>query len=186
MYKPKIDIVLSLLVILTATFCEKVTYLSLEHPTVPFFHTKYLSGVNVSASRRGRSNPVYYVSINFYVHVYFGNNVSIDFFFYEWLSNRYQPSFVEMRFKFCNLVHKDSFFGPAFKQGQLNRPCPYPPGPYNLKNMTINPEVIPKAFPFRKGRIIVNVTLLTTMEQVVHGYIDMELKQINRKKGSTL
>ncbi|KAJ8712084.1 hypothetical protein PYW07_004926 [Mythimna separata] len=103
------------------------------------------------------------------------NKLKIDFYFYQFLSNRYQPSFVEMHFKFCDMIQSDTIFGPALLTA-MGSTCPYPPGIYDLKNMSI--PYVPKNFPFTKGRIYCNATLTEggVTRAIGHGHIDVEVK----------
>ncbi|XP_028171000.1 uncharacterized protein LOC114360477 [Ostrinia furnacalis] len=130
----------------------------------------------MTSQRYGRSNPFYYVGLHFSTSKWIDNNVSLDFYFYEYLSNVYKRGFIEMHFKLCNLIHKDKFFGAAMKQGKFSQPCPYPPGEYHLYNMTINHLSIPRSFPFNEGRIYCNISYFKRL--VAAGYIDMELKEV--------
>ncbi|XP_026741676.1 uncharacterized protein LOC113503783 [Trichoplusia ni] len=132
-----------------------------------------------------RHDPRYYVGINTKTLVVVGNNIKLDFYFYQFLTNRYRPSFIEMHFKFCELV-ADSFIGATLKRAFNDRTCPYPPGIYDLENLSL--AYVPKGFPFTKGRIICNLTMTErsgTTKYVGHGYIDIEVKvakNINREK----
>ncbi|RVE49894.1 hypothetical protein evm_005487, partial [Chilo suppressalis] len=157
------------------TTARKIRYISTEHPSVTYYNTKYLKYVNLTSQRYGRENPFYYVGLHLETLIYFSNNVSVDFYFYEFLSNVYKRGFIEMHFKFCDLLHKDSFFGAPMRQGKFLQPCPYPPGSYNLYNMSIDVRVIPPGFPFRKGRIYCNLTYEKTL--FASGFIDMEVKE---------
>lgn len=53
--------------------------------------------------------------------------LQLDFYFYEYLTNVYKRGFIEMHLKFCDFIHKDKFFGQQMRQGNLSKPCPYPP-----------------------------------------------------------
>ncbi|KAL0831011.1 hypothetical protein ABMA28_001897 [Loxostege sticticalis] len=130
----------------------------------------------MTSLRYGRNSPIYYVGINMTTLFWLDNNLTLDFYFYEYLTNVYKRGFIEMHLKFCDFIHKDKFFGQQMRQGNLSKPCPYPPGEYHLYNMSINPEAIPRNFPFIKGRIYCNVTYKKT-DLVVSGYIDMEVKE---------
>ncbi|RVE49895.1 hypothetical protein evm_005488 [Chilo suppressalis] len=103
----------------------------------------------------------------------------MDFYFYEFLTNVYKRGFIEMHMKFCDLIHKDKFFGAPMKQGKLLQPCPYPPGVYDFYNMTIDVHSIPPGFPFRKGRIYHNTTYQEKV--ILSAFIDMEVKEKNVK-----
>ncbi|XP_060803703.1 uncharacterized protein LOC106129111 [Amyelois transitella] len=149
-----------------------------EHPKVYEFNRKYVTYANLTTTRYGRRDPVYYVGLHFHSLYSFGNNWTVDFYFYQFLSNEYKRSFVEMHFGWCDLIKKDKFFGQAMNQGRfLEQPkCPFAPGYYHLYNMTVPVTSIPWNFPFTKGRIYANVTATGTGEILARGYINMELK----------
>ncbi|KAJ8714849.1 hypothetical protein PYW08_004830 [Mythimna loreyi] len=163
----------------------KITYISVEHPQVTYYHPKYLTYANLTSVRYGRSNPVYYVGLNFVSLVPIDSNIYVDVYFHELLTNQYKRSFIEFHFNWCYLTEKDMFFGAALRAAGINN-CPLPPGPYNLNNMTINPSVIPKGFPFTRGRIYANFTHLKTKDRVADGYIDMRLATVNTKNSKSL
>ncbi|KAJ8714847.1 hypothetical protein PYW08_004828 [Mythimna loreyi] len=165
---------------------EKVTYISVEHPRVSYYNPKFLTYANLTSVRYGRANPIYYVGLNFENILPFDTSIYIDVYFYELLTNQYKRSFIEFHFNWCYLVEKDMFFGSAIRSAGLTRPCPHLPGQYNLLNMTINPSVIPRGFPFTRGRIYANFTHPKTKSRVADGYIDMRLASIETKNPKTL
>ncbi|KAJ8712075.1 hypothetical protein PYW07_004917 [Mythimna separata] len=113
------------------------------------------------------------------------NTMRIDFFVYQFLTNRYQPSFVELHFQLCDLINLDPVIGKVVLKALGGRKCPYPPGIYDMKNLSI--PIVPRGFPFTKGRIYINVSITAsgTMENVGQAHIDMEVKTANIKKKST-
>ncbi|KAJ8714845.1 hypothetical protein PYW08_004826 [Mythimna loreyi] len=127
------------------------------------------------SKRLNRQDPRHF--FNLYVHllVTATNNFKLDFYFYQFLSNRYKPSFVEMHFILCDMLQSDQIFGSALLSGLGGQRCPYPPGIYDLNNMTM-PHV-PKNFPFPKGRIYCNVSLTEgdVTKLVFYGNIDLEM-----------
>ncbi|XP_073961919.1 uncharacterized protein [Choristoneura fumiferana] len=159
--------------------CTKITaedqrfYLATERPVLLYVDSKYYSYVNFTTTRFGRRNPLYYVNLHYTSLFTFDNNLTVSFWFYEYYSSQYRRSFLEMSFKWCNLVYKDMFFGPALRRN-LPKSCPHKPGDYHLVNMTLSISAMP-SFPFTKGRIYCNMTL--RQETIVAGYIDMELKR---------
>ncbi|XP_062530392.1 uncharacterized protein LOC101738215 isoform X1 [Bombyx mori] len=167
-------------------FKRRIKYLAVEHPHVSYHNLSYLEVAKLTAQRYGRRNPVYYVGLNLKTVVTFDNNIIIDFIFYEFLSNTYRRTFVEMHYPWCDLIFKDMFFGPALRQGKLLKPCPHPPDDYKLVNMTVPPAAIPSSFPFRKGRILANLTTAKPKHWVACGHIDMEIKEIRVKAGTKI
>ncbi|CAH0589266.1 unnamed protein product [Chrysodeixis includens] len=158
-----------------------MSYFNTEHPVVTFIDTTVFEYFNLTNHRKNRHDPRYYVGINTKTVVVVGNNLKLDFYFYQYLTNGYRPSFIEMHFKFCELV-ADSFIGPTLKRAFKNRTCPYPPGVYDLEDLSL--AYVPKGFPFTKGRIIANLTYTErgSSRYVGHGYIDIELKVAKNKK----
>ncbi|CAB3230194.1 unnamed protein product [Arctia plantaginis] len=106
------------------------------------------------------------------------NTIRMDFYFYEYLTNRYRPSFVELHFGFCDMLEKDSIFGSQIKRHRENLTCPYPPRQYNLTKMSVT--FIPKNFPFQRGRIYLNITRHENDKKALYvsAHIDMEIKNI--------
>ncbi|KAJ0174851.1 hypothetical protein K1T71_009959 [Dendrolimus kikuchii] len=158
-----------------------ITYLSTEHPTVTYVDNKIASNVSFTATRYARKNPVYYLGLSFNLLVPVGNNISMDFYFYEFLSNVYKRSFVEMHYKLCDLITKDIFFGAALRQNpKFAKGCPLLPNNYNMVNMSIPPTSIPSSFPFRNRRIALNITRFKRLIAAEH--IDMEIKKFRKKR----
>ncbi|KAI5639786.1 hypothetical protein NE865_07686 [Phthorimaea operculella] len=158
-----------------------VRFLKVEHPNVTYINSRYIGYLNQTIRRYHRRDPVYYYDLHFVALVAIDNFVKIEFFFYEWLTNQYKPTFVEMRFRWCDLIHKDKFFGAAMRQGKLAKPCPHPAGEYHLYNMTVPGAAIPFSFPFNRGRIYCTLTDSRYNVTIATLYVDMEIKTVNRK-----
>ncbi|KAL0831008.1 hypothetical protein ABMA28_001894 [Loxostege sticticalis] len=158
---------------------NRIRYISTEHPNVTFIDHEHVIYANLTSERYGRGTPFYYVGLHLETTISFDKHVNVDFYFYEYLSNVYKRGFIEMHFNFCELMD-DNFFGAPMRQGVLSGPCPYPPGKINLYNMSIDIRVIPRSFPFTKGRIYANVSYKHNV--IAGGYIDMEIKEINIKR----
>ncbi|XP_073961958.1 uncharacterized protein [Choristoneura fumiferana] len=105
---------------------EKKLYMAAERPVVTFINRNYISYANITSFRYGRRNPQYYVNLHMSTTFTVGNNVTVSFWFYEYYSSQYRRSFLEMSFKWCNLVYKDTFFGPALRRN-LPKSCPHKP-----------------------------------------------------------
>ncbi|KAI8439118.1 hypothetical protein MSG28_012976 [Choristoneura fumiferana] len=104
-----------------------IRYILTEHAVITHLNSSYVCYTNFTSKRHGRRSPMYYVDIHYRSLVPFDNTFKADFYFYEFLSNEYRRGFVEMHFKWCDLIHKDPFFGAAMNQGKFRRPCPFPP-----------------------------------------------------------
>ncbi|XP_047032392.1 uncharacterized protein LOC124639183 [Helicoverpa zea] len=159
---------------------EKITYISVEHPRITYFNPDFIYYANLTATRYGRKNPIYYVALNLHTVTPFNSSIYVDMYFYELLTNQYKRSFIEFHFDWCYLVEKDMFFGSSMRKGGLDIPCPHM-GPLRMSNMTINPSVIPKGFPFTRGRIYANLSHPKTKTRVGDAYIDMRLTTIDIK-----
>ncbi|KAJ8712080.1 hypothetical protein PYW07_004922 [Mythimna separata] len=134
------------------------------------------------SKRLNRQDPRHFVDIQVQTLVTVSNNFKLDFYFYQFSTNRYQPSFVEMHFKFCDMMQFDTIFGSAMLTAAGGQKCPYPPAFYDLKNMTIS--YVPKNFPFTKGRIYCNGTLTEggVIRDVFRGSVDLEVKTWHKTK----
>ncbi|XP_052751136.1 uncharacterized protein LOC116413435 [Galleria mellonella] len=155
---------------------KRIQYFSTEHPRICEFDSKIFVSGNLTSRRHSRMDPFYYVDFHVSTRVPIGNNVTVHFYFYEFLTNVYKRGFIEMHMGVCDLIFKDKFFGAGMKKQLKVLSCPFPKGEYHLYNMTIPLEQIPRGFPFTKGRIYSNITLTNTGKQIASGYIDIELK----------
>ncbi|XP_052751059.1 uncharacterized protein LOC128200747 [Galleria mellonella] len=129
---------------------KTIQYFSTERPSVYFLDTQHIEYFNISSRRHGRNDPFYYVDIHLCLHVAWGNNYTVSFYFYEFLTNQYKRGFIEMHTKVCDLIHKNNFFGAPMRK-YFPSECPIPGGAYHLYNMTIPIEQVPRGFPFTKG-----------------------------------
>ncbi|CAG4951248.1 unnamed protein product [Colias eurytheme] len=163
-------------------------YPSAERPNVTYVNLKYFEYLNLTARRYSRRSPIYYMELHALTLFKIDNNVVVHFFYYEFLSNRYMPTFVEAHVKMCDMEKDDFVIGVSMRnalQKMLDQQppdqrvtnsthCPYPPGKYDLVNMTTPRSPLYRSFPFQKGRIYINVTV--HKELVAEMYIDLEIK----------
>ncbi|CAB3246992.1 unnamed protein product [Arctia plantaginis] len=120
-------------------------------PTVGKYDSNYVDNIVLKTRRNGR-NSDYALSVEFTSkHGMGNNNVSIHLIFYEYLHNEYRPSFVEMHYKICDLILKDTIFGPVIRRSGMTV-CPLPAGRYHMMNLTFNEE-FPSIWPFEKGKL---------------------------------
>ncbi|XP_075991460.1 uncharacterized protein LOC142986733 [Anticarsia gemmatalis] len=159
-------------------------YMSLQRPVVEYVNGKYARNVYITERRVSREDPRYYINIGLESLLTFGNNGKIDFYFYQFTTNRYQPSFVEFHFKFCDMVQSDMFFGVLLKStlDKMNLTCPYPPGVYSYPDLLI--PYVPKNFPFKKGRLYLNVSIISKhgIDFAGSAHMDMEIKRMTKKQ----
>ncbi|XP_031765603.2 uncharacterized protein LOC116413040 [Galleria mellonella] len=158
---------------------KSIQYFSTEHPCIVYRDPMVSGFVNITSRRHSRKDPFYYVDFHINLLVSIGNNVTISFYFFEFLTNQYKRGFIEMHMGLCDLIFKDKFFGTALKRhlnSTILEHCPLPKGDYHFHNMTIPLEQVPRGFPFTKGRIYANATITGTDKVVGSAYIDLELK----------
>ncbi|KAJ8712085.1 hypothetical protein PYW07_004927 [Mythimna separata] len=147
-----------------------------EHAVVLWYDKTYAKNITVFSRRFNRQDPKYYMHL--YVHslITLDNSLKVDFYFYQFLTNRYRPSFVELHFKLCDMVKYDELFGAELQRSVGDLTCPFPPGEYHLHNLSF--QYVPKSFPFVKGRIYCNVSLNVggVTKLIANGSSDMEIK----------
>ncbi|XP_048001314.1 uncharacterized protein LOC125242118 [Leguminivora glycinivorella] len=150
-------------------------YVDFERTNVTYFNPEYYVYVNASASRYGRRDPIHYVHIHGETRVPFGNNVTINIYIYEFLSNEYRRSFVEMHYRTCDFIDKDTVFRPFIKHALPDVGCPFPVGAYHFMNLSFPDFPLLRSFPFKKGRLFIEQRGRTA--RILNGFIDMEVKQ---------
>ncbi|GBP26819.1 hypothetical protein EVAR_81184_1 [Eumeta japonica] len=98
----------------------------LERPNVTFANLEYVERVNLTVVRYSRRSP-YYINLDAATKHTWGNNVTINLVFYEFLSNEYRRSFVEFHFPLCKLIDQEEYIGGLLARGLAEKKCPYPP-----------------------------------------------------------
>ncbi|CAH2043172.1 unnamed protein product, partial [Iphiclides podalirius] len=126
-------------------------------------------------TRYNRGDPNYYVSGYGISLLPLDDNITVNIHFCEFSSHTYKRTFFELHLKLCDLLNRDKFLGTLMKRGNMNN-CPLPAGTYNVVNSTLSMENVPKIFPFKKGRFLMNSTYRTG-EVLSKGYIDLEVKE---------
>ncbi|XP_059057809.1 uncharacterized protein LOC131851336 [Achroia grisella] len=157
----------------------RIQYFSTEHPRILYYDRNIVEYANLTSRRVSRKDPFYYVDFNARTLTSLGNNVTVNFYFFEFLTNVYKRGFIEMHFRGCDFINKDSFFAGALRRqanSSILAQCPYPKGNYHFHNMSIPLSQVPRGFPFTKGRIYCNLTITDTDIVFGSGYIDLELK----------
>ncbi|XP_073962948.1 uncharacterized protein [Choristoneura fumiferana] len=157
----------------------KIYYVDVEALNLTYWNPKYYRDCNATAKRFGRNDPIHYIHIHGETLVPLGNNVLVDVFVHEFLSNEYRRSFVEMHYKLCDLLLRDNVFGQYINK-DLPKTCPIPKGVYHLTNMSIPDLPLLKTFPFQKGRVFAHTTIKReagTRERLLDGYVDVVIKQ---------
>ncbi|KAJ8714846.1 hypothetical protein PYW08_004827 [Mythimna loreyi] len=156
-----------------------MTFVNIERPKITYFDPKYFNKVFALSRRLNRQDPRHYLEVYVDTRIQMDNTMKLEFFVYQFLTNRYKPSFIELHYQLCDLINLDPLIGKVVLNALGGRTCPYPPGVYDLKNLSV--PFVPKGFPFTKGRIYINVSLTDSGEikNIGRAYIDMEFKVAN-------
>ncbi|XP_026741720.1 uncharacterized protein LOC113503822 [Trichoplusia ni] len=159
-----------------------MTYVALQRPRLLLCKTQYVENLTVTSLRYSRKDPLYYLVIEGKLMDVFGNNITVIFDFYQFSNNRYLPTYVGIREKMCDFVDKHNIFGVSLLKSLGNRTCPYHPGFYHL-NLTTATSLIPASFPYRQGRMYVNISLNSHGREgvIISGYSDLEMKTYYKK-----
>ncbi|CAH0589264.1 unnamed protein product [Chrysodeixis includens] len=147
-----------------------------------YVNLKHFKFLNATSHRISRRDPRYYLDLYMETKTVLDERTWISIVFYQFLTNRYRPSFIELNFVLCEMLKDDKFMGSPFRMALHNKTCPFPPGKYLLANMTLLP-VLPPGFPFTKGRIVANLTFHDGdhIDYAAHGYLDIEIKTAKMK-----
>ncbi|KAI8435535.1 hypothetical protein MSG28_003831 [Choristoneura fumiferana] len=73
---------------------------------------KYAADLKFYVNRYGRKSK-YYIQLEGTLKHVWVNNVTAHLIFFEYLHNEYKRSFVEMHFKFCDMLKTDPYVGQA-------------------------------------------------------------------------
>ncbi|GBP24101.1 hypothetical protein EVAR_27325_1 [Eumeta japonica] len=104
-----------------------------ERPSVKYINPEYVKWGNFTIIRYGRRS-LYYLNIEGHIKHSWGNNVTVEFLFFERMSNEYRPSFVQWKWKMCDGVLNDPYIGRILSRGGLaNKTCPYPAPEHGLE-----------------------------------------------------
>ncbi|GBP34628.1 hypothetical protein EVAR_19019_1 [Eumeta japonica] len=124
-----------------------------ERPAIKYFNPEYLKWINFTIKRYGRQS-IYYLNVEGHLKHAWGNNVTIEFVFYEFLSNEYRRSFVQWKWKICDGVLNEPYIGHFLARGGLqNKSCPHEAGEYHLMNLTVDMGSFKSVWPFEKCRL---------------------------------
>ncbi|KAI8432424.1 hypothetical protein MSG28_004818 [Choristoneura fumiferana] len=145
-----------------------------ERTNVLWTNEKYVSDVKFYVKRYARRG-LYYINLEGTTKHVWANNISAHLVFYEYLHNEYKRSFVEMHFKFCDLLRKDPYIGKALLATGIT--CPLPAGEHKLNNITVPTDHFPNVVPFEKFKVDINITLLPAEELIANIEIYANFKQ---------
>ncbi|KAJ8725389.1 hypothetical protein PYW08_003572 [Mythimna loreyi] len=162
----------SILCWIYATECMEVIP---ERANVVYMNPKYVyTNATVNVRRYGRKSR-YYINVEGVTKHTWTNNMTFTLVVTQLLHNEYRPSFVELKYKLCDLINKEPFVGECLKH--VGVVCPLPAGYHNIMNITANTENFPSVFPFEHGRIEVLLSLTDTKEHAFMFHIVATFKQ---------
>ncbi|KAL4719755.1 hypothetical protein ACJJTC_013315 [Scirpophaga incertulas] len=95
-----------------------------ERANITYLSPKYVKDAQLYITRFGRRSP-YYLNIKGTTIRPWNNNVTLNFLFYEYLHNEYKRSFVEVHFKFCDMMNSDPYIGGMLLKHGIK--CPLTP-----------------------------------------------------------
>ncbi|CAH2266415.1 jg1012 [Pararge aegeria aegeria] len=132
-----------------------------ERVKVVYTNPKYFHNYTYSVKRYGRKSG-YYINIESTLKQEWNNNVTLHLIFNQYLHNEYRRSFIELHYKFCDLLKDEKFFAPRIIQYGIK--CPLPIGTYRFMNLSISLEEFPSVFPYERARIDVVYATTNTSE----------------------
>ncbi|CAH0691736.1 unnamed protein product [Spodoptera exigua] len=89
-------------------------------------NNKYFKNLKFTFRKSSRNSP-YYINFDFYSTCGYGNNVSVKWVLFEYISGRYVQVPVQFEYKLCDFFYKDPFLGQMYaKQLPPNWTCPFP------------------------------------------------------------
>ncbi|KAJ8722964.1 hypothetical protein PYW07_004144 [Mythimna separata] len=146
-----------------------------ERANMEYINPKYIyPGAKVTVRRYGRKSR-YYINIMGSTKHTWSDNVTLTLGVSQLLHNEYRPSFVQMKYKLCNLINNEPFVGGAVRNVGLV--CPMRAGVQNIMNITAPTEHYPSVFPFEHGRLEVSLNVTDTKEQMLLFYVVASFKQ---------
>ncbi|GBP26820.1 hypothetical protein EVAR_81185_1 [Eumeta japonica] len=146
-----------------------------ERPNVTFVNLEYLEWLHFTVVRYGRRSP-YYINLEAATKHVWGNNVTINLVFYEFLSNEYRRSFVEFHFPLCKLIDQEEYIGGLLARGLAGKKCPYPPDEYRLRNLTAPRSKMNVVWPFSRARIDFYLLTRPSNDTITTGYVFVTIK----------
>ncbi|KAH9628847.1 hypothetical protein HF086_005007 [Spodoptera exigua] len=117
-------------------------------------NNKYFKNLKFTFRKSSRNSP-YYINFDFYSTCGYGNNVSVKWVLFEYISGRYVQVPVQFEYKLCDFFYKDPFLGQMYaKQLPPNWTCPFPAGRSPFRKLILHLENLPR-IPFTYESLIV-------------------------------
>ncbi|KAL0818672.1 hypothetical protein ABMA28_008024 [Loxostege sticticalis] len=135
-----------------------------EKAEVVYLNKKYLSNNTVAfVTHHGKNGPSYLNLVGANKQTW-DNNVTMSLVVYEYIGKGYKRSFVEFRFKLCEMLHFDPTIGAMVARTGLV--CPIPPALHRLVNMTIPGGEFKYVVFFKKCMVTLELTVTSTGESM--------------------
>ncbi|CAG5011420.1 unnamed protein product [Parnassius apollo] len=159
------------------TFGLKVIF---ERTRITYLNEEYIQCAFLNVSRYERKGD-YYINLEFISKYPFSKNVMIHLLFFEFVSYKYERSFIEFHYNLCDFL-MDPLIGAEFKKQGLE--CPIIPGKlYSYKNFTVHLDDFPNVFPFEKGLIKIEIRLTDSNKtHIAEAFLHLSFK--NKNKGT--
>ncbi|XP_045785519.1 uncharacterized protein LOC123881036 [Maniola jurtina] len=146
-----------------------------ERVKVVYMNEKYFYNYTWAVKRYSR-NSGYFINIEATIKKEWNNNVTFNLIFNEFLHNEYRRSFVELHYKFCDLLKYEKFIGHRVLEYGIK--CPLVADTYRFINLTIPLEEFPSVFPYERARIDIEYSITNTSESMSKVYLYCTFKNI--------
>ncbi|CAG5011406.1 unnamed protein product [Parnassius apollo] len=159
-----------------STFTLKVIF---ERIRITYLNEELVQYAFVNVSRYERKGD-YYINFEFITKYPFSKSLMIHLLFYEYVSYRYERSFIEFHYNLCDFL-TDPLIGAEFKKRGLE--CPIKPGKlYSYKNFTVYLDDFPNVFPYEKGLIKFEITLMGSSNNtpIAEAFLHLSFKNRNK------
>ncbi|CAH0718735.1 unnamed protein product, partial [Brenthis ino] len=149
-----------------------------ERVKVVYMNEKYLYNYTFVIKRYSRRGP-YCLNAEATLKHEWNNNVTINLIFNEFLHNEYRRSFIELHYKYCDLLKNEKYLGASIAAYGIK--CPMAAGTYRFMNFTTPMEKFPNVFPYEYARVDIEVTVTATSESIVKIYFYAHFKNMVHK-----
>ncbi|CAG5011430.1 unnamed protein product [Parnassius apollo] len=150
-----------------------------ERVRFTYQNDEYVQYAFVNVSRYERRGD-YYLNYEFITKQPITNNLMIHLLYYEFISFRYERSFIDFHYNLCDFLN-DPLIGMEFKKRGLE--CPVKPGKlYSFTNFTIRMDDFPNVFSHEKGLLKTKLHLDDSNNTRI-SEIDIYLSLKNKDKG---
>ncbi|CAH0718736.1 unnamed protein product, partial [Brenthis ino] len=143
-----------------------------------YMNEKYLYNYSYFIKRYSRRSPHYIIMETALKHEW-NNNVTVNIICNEFLHNEYRRSFIELHYKYCDMLKFEKYVGARF--ADFGFKCPLVAEKRYFMNFTPPINEFPNVFPYENARIDVEFTVTATSESIVKIYFYAHFKNMVHK-----